>query len=91
MRSNCNAVRVDLKESLLLDLDGVGVGFGKSGLGYGSATDVLLQPLASHLSFKGAYNFSPLLSSILFSLQFLWGRDGFLECFYFLLLPFFFF
>jgi len=44
-------IRADLKASLLLDLDGVGVGFGKSGLSYDSATEFLLQPLASHLSF----------------------------------------
>lgn len=51
VRSNHNVIRAGLKASLLLDLDGIGAGFGKSGLSYGSATDDLLQPLASHLSF----------------------------------------
>lgn len=72
MRFNGSAARVHLKENLLLDLDGIGFEFGKSGLGYNSATDVLLQPLASHLSFvchsfpsvkrkKGHFIFLPFL------------------------------
>lgn len=38
VRSNCNIIKTNLKGSLL-DLGGTGVGFGKSGLSYGSATD----------------------------------------------------
>lgn len=51
VRSNRNVIAADLKASLLLDLDGIGVVLGKSALSYGSATDFLLQPLASHFSF----------------------------------------
>lgn len=71
VRSNHSVIRADLKACLLPDLDGIGVGYGKAGLSYSSATDFLLQPLASHLSFAilsflsvkaGVISFSPLLS-----------------------------
>lgn len=39
VKSNCNIIKTNLKGCLLLSLGSIGVGFGKSGPIYGSATD----------------------------------------------------
>lgn len=87
VRANCNLVRDDSKASLLLNLDEIGVGFGKSGLSYDSATNFLLQPLASHLGFvflsfpglcKKLGSFPLFFLSCLIALTFL--GDDFLQC-----------